>query len=147
MREELLNPEPAPGEDVIDEPGLRPRRLEEFVGQTELKEHLSIILEAANEGASDVHFLPHGDSVLVRLRVDGILRRLRVVEDDLEILGRAIGALQHVPINQAAGAEERAILQSDRQPPSESPISDRESWCRVSKRYQIVWFKGSTQEK
>ena len=36
----------------------------------------SIILGAANEGASDVHFLPHGDSVLVRLRVDGILREV-----------------------------------------------------------------------
>jgi type II secretory ATPase GspE/PulE/Tfp pilus assembly ATPase PilB-like protein len=33
----------------------------------------SVILQASNEGASDVHFLPHGDSLLVRLRVDGIL--------------------------------------------------------------------------
>jgi type IV pilus assembly protein PilB len=36
----------------------------------------SVILQASNEGASDVHFLPHGDSVLVRLRVDGILREI-----------------------------------------------------------------------
>lgn len=34
----------------------------------------SVILQASNEGASDVHFLPHGDSLLVRLRVDGILQ-------------------------------------------------------------------------
>ncbi|CAN5234045.1 N/A [soil metagenome] len=33
----------------------------------------SVILQASNEGASDVHFLPHGDSLVVRLRVDGIL--------------------------------------------------------------------------
>jgi type IV pilus assembly protein PilB len=36
----------------------------------------SMILSAANQGASDVHFLPRGDSVLVRLRVDGILREV-----------------------------------------------------------------------
>ena len=47
MREELLSPEPIEGEEVVDEVGLRPRRLAEFVGQAELKEHLSIILEAA----------------------------------------------------------------------------------------------------
>ena len=36
----------------------------------------SVILQAANEGASDVHFLPHGDVVTVRLRVDGMLREV-----------------------------------------------------------------------
>jgi Holliday junction DNA helicase RuvB len=47
VREELLSPEPIEGEEPLDEVGLRPRRLAEFVGQSELKEHLSIILEAA----------------------------------------------------------------------------------------------------
>jgi type IV pilus assembly protein PilB len=36
----------------------------------------SVILQAAHEGASDVHFLPHGDAVIVRLRVDGMLREV-----------------------------------------------------------------------
>jgi len=47
MRDELLSPEPAPDEDPAEEIGLRPRKLDEFVGQGELKEHLHIILEAA----------------------------------------------------------------------------------------------------
>src|SRR3954466_1004487 len=58
MREELLNPEPVPGEDVVDVAGLRPRRLDEFVGQAELKEHLAIILEAARRrGQAADHLL------------------------------------------------------------------------------------------
>ncbi len=50
MRDELLTPSPLDDEVVEeqrDDSGLRPRTLEEFVGQRELKEHLSIILEAA----------------------------------------------------------------------------------------------------
>lgn len=45
-REELLEGNSLP-EDAAAEPGLRPARLDEFVGQTELKEHLHIILGAA----------------------------------------------------------------------------------------------------
>ncbi len=45
-REELLAGNALP-EDAADEPGLRPARLDEFVGQPELKEHLHIILGAA----------------------------------------------------------------------------------------------------
>ncbi len=45
-REELLAGSLHP-EDDIAEAGLRPTRLGDFVGQSELKEHLSIILEAA----------------------------------------------------------------------------------------------------
>nr|MBA3844373.1 type II/IV secretion system protein [Actinomycetota bacterium] len=36
----------------------------------------SIISQAAEEGASDVHLLPQPDGLLVRLRVDGVLREL-----------------------------------------------------------------------
>jgi type IV pilus assembly protein PilB len=46
----------------------------------------SIIMQAAEEGASDVHFLPQPDGLLVRLRVDGVLREL-----------------EHIPKHQAAG--------------------------------------------
>ena len=46
MREELLSPTEQE-EEIIDEPGLRPRTLAEFVGQPELKGHLGVMLGAA----------------------------------------------------------------------------------------------------
>ena len=57
MREELLSPDQEPQEIEV-EIGLRPRTLEEFVGQEELKGHLRVMLCAAREReqASD-HFL------------------------------------------------------------------------------------------
>src|SRR5215217_2072345 len=57
MREELLDPQPAPDETAA-ETGLRPRRLAEFVGQPELKAHLDIVLEAARRrGQAPDHLL------------------------------------------------------------------------------------------
>ncbi len=47
MRDEFLDPAPVGSQEESDEVGLRPKRLSEFVGQRELKEHLSIVLEAA----------------------------------------------------------------------------------------------------
>ena len=47
VRDELLDPDPIEPAEQADEIGLRPRSLADFVGQAELKEHLSIILEAA----------------------------------------------------------------------------------------------------
>jgi Holliday junction DNA helicase RuvB len=47
VREELLSPEPVADDDVVEEVGLRPRRLADFDGQPEVREHLAIILEAA----------------------------------------------------------------------------------------------------
>jgi holliday junction DNA helicase RuvB len=46
MREELLSPSETEDE-IVDEPGLRPRTLDEFVGQAELKGHLGVVLGAA----------------------------------------------------------------------------------------------------
>jgi holliday junction DNA helicase RuvB len=46
VSEEVLLPQPEVGEREA-ESSLRPRTLEEFVGQSDLKEHLSIVLEAA----------------------------------------------------------------------------------------------------
>jgi Holliday junction DNA helicase RuvB len=46
MREELLDPSAAGDEQTADH-GLRPRQLADFVGQSELKDHLGILLEAA----------------------------------------------------------------------------------------------------
>src|SRR5438477_13032089 len=46
VRNELLQPAEAPEEQAV-EGSLRPRRLDEFVGQVRLREHLEILLEAA----------------------------------------------------------------------------------------------------
>jgi Holliday junction DNA helicase RuvB len=58
MREELLHPESLPDDDIVEETGLRPGTLAEFVGQSELKERLAIILEAARRrGQAADHLL------------------------------------------------------------------------------------------
>ena len=58
MRDELLTPEPIEPAELSDELSLRPRSLADFVGQAELKEHLSIILEAARKrGQAADHLL------------------------------------------------------------------------------------------
>ncbi len=56
MRDEFVDPLPIEAE-TSDEANLRPRRLSDFVGQRELKDHLSITLEAArrrNQAADHV---------------------------------------------------------------------------------------------
>jgi Holliday junction DNA helicase RuvB len=59
-REELLAPDPDPIE-AAEEVSLRPRRLDEFVGQPQLKEHLGIMLEAARRrGQATDHLLLAG---------------------------------------------------------------------------------------
>ncbi len=47
MREEFTDPGINDHVEEVDEVGLRPRRLADFVGQREVKEHLTIMLEAA----------------------------------------------------------------------------------------------------
>jgi len=59
VREELLSADrdPDPAEEAV-EGGLRPRSLDEFVGQAELKGHLRVMLEAARRrGQAADHFL------------------------------------------------------------------------------------------
>ncbi|MGE3360340.1 MAG: Holliday junction branch migration DNA helicase RuvB [Acidimicrobiia bacterium] len=73
MRDEFLEPELTPGEDAIDI-GLRPRRLAEFVGQRELREHLAVMLEAARRRGQAVdHLLFAGPPGLGKTTLAGIV--------------------------------------------------------------------------
>jgi len=56
VREELLDPDAA-DDEVGLEAGLRPRTLADFVGQSRLKDHLGIILEAARRRGQAVDHL------------------------------------------------------------------------------------------
>ena len=61
MREEFLDPGVNNDDAVVEETGLRPKHLAEFVGQRELKEHLAIVLEAAKRrGQAADHLLLAG---------------------------------------------------------------------------------------
>ncbi|MBW3556713.1 MAG: Holliday junction branch migration DNA helicase RuvB [Actinobacteria bacterium] len=72
-REELLAPEPDPFE-VTEEVSLRPRRLSEFVGQPQLKEHLGIMLEAARRRSQEIdHLLLAGPPGLGKTSMAGIV--------------------------------------------------------------------------
>jgi Holliday junction DNA helicase RuvB len=78
VRDELLEPGPLPdeaaGEESPEEASLRPRRLAEFVGQSELKEHLAIILEAAGRrGQAADHLLFAGPPGLGKTTLAGIV--------------------------------------------------------------------------
>ncbi|MGH9245992.1 MAG: AAA family ATPase, partial [Acidimicrobiales bacterium] len=73
MREELLTPDPV-DDELVDESSLRPRRLSEFVGQPELKEHLAIMLEAARRrGQAADHLLLAGPPGLGKTTLAGIV--------------------------------------------------------------------------
>ncbi|MGE3619408.1 MAG: Holliday junction branch migration DNA helicase RuvB [Acidimicrobiia bacterium] len=73
VREELLRSE-VDDEDLTVDASLRPRSLEEFVGQGELKEHLGIILEAARRrGQAADHVLFAGPPGLGKTSLAGII--------------------------------------------------------------------------
>ena len=57
MRDEFSDPGLTSDVEESAEAGLRPRALDDFVGQRELKEHLSIVLEAARQRAQSVDHL------------------------------------------------------------------------------------------
>ncbi len=76
MRDEFLDPAVA-GDDPAEvevEAGLRPRALDEFIGQRELKEHLTIVLEAARRRAQTAdHLLFAGPPGLGKTTLAGIV--------------------------------------------------------------------------
>ena len=73
MREELLEPASDPAELAL-EVSLRPRSLDEFVGQSELKDHLGIILEAARRrGQAADHLLFAGPPGLGKTTLAGVV--------------------------------------------------------------------------
>jgi len=74
MRDEgLLTGEPTPEDEAI-EVGLRPHRMDEFVGQSDLKERLAILIEAARgRGEAIDHVLFSGPPGLGKTSLAGIL--------------------------------------------------------------------------
>src|SRR5881296_3116310 len=73
MREELLRPVSDPVEEA-EEVTLRPRHLDEFVGQPRLKEHLEILLAAARgRGQAADHILFAGPPGLGKTTLSGIV--------------------------------------------------------------------------
>ena len=74
MREEFLDPGVNGEVEEADEIGLRPRRLGDFVGQRELKEHLTIVLEAALQRHQPIdHLLLAGPPGLGKTTLAGIV--------------------------------------------------------------------------
>ena len=74
MRDEFLDPQVGSDAEEVVEAGLRPRALAEFVGQRELKEHLSIVLEAARNRRQPVdHLLFAGPPGLGKTTLAGIV--------------------------------------------------------------------------
>src|SRR3954463_2938236 len=73
MREELLAAEALPAEER-DEVSLRPKRLDDFVGQPELREHMEILLVAARKRGEPVdHTLFAGPPGLGKTSMAGIV--------------------------------------------------------------------------
>jgi Holliday junction DNA helicase RuvB len=73
VRDEFLEPGVVGDAEDAVEAGLRPRRLAEFVGQRELKEHLGIVIEAARRRGQAVdHLLFAGPPGLGKTTLAGI---------------------------------------------------------------------------
>ncbi len=73
MRDEFLDPVVAGDAEDAVEAGLRPRRLADFVGQAELKEHLQIVIQAARQRHQAVdHLLFAGPPGLGKTTLAGI---------------------------------------------------------------------------
>ena len=95
--------------EALLEAGVRPRRLEEFVGQAEVREHLSIVLEAARQRGQAVdHLLFAGPPGLGKTTLAGIVATemgasLRVTSGPALTRGGDLAAI-------VAGLEEHDVL-------------------------------------
>mgnify|MGYP000675111292 CR=1 FL=1 len=67
--DEELGPEEEEGDDLEAEDGVSDAPLVRLVN--------SVIFQAAEDGASDVHFEPQEDALVVRFRVDGVLQEVQ----------------------------------------------------------------------
>lgn len=80
MEERLIDPEPK-AEEIPEEISLRPKTLDEYVGQTELKRNLKVFIQAAR-GRSEAldHVLFHGSPGLGKTSLAHIIARELGVE-------------------------------------------------------------------
>jgi Holliday junction DNA helicase RuvB len=70
----VVDPVPSGRDEELEEVGLRPRTLEEFIGQPELVEHLGIVLQAARQRGQPVdHILFAGPPGLGKTSLAGIV--------------------------------------------------------------------------
>jgi type IV pilus assembly protein PilB len=69
----------------------------------------SIIFQAAEEGASDIHFEPQEDALLVRVRVDGVLRETQRIPKRV-----AVGATTRLKVLAKLDIAERRLPQDGR---------------------------------
>ena len=70
----VVDPAPSNAEEELEEVGLRPRSLAEFIGQPELVEHLGIVLQAARQRRQPVdHILFAGPPGLGKTSLAGIV--------------------------------------------------------------------------
>ncbi len=98
-RREVLGAAPADPVEAAEEVSLRPRRLAEFVGQPQLREHLDIVLEAARRRGQAVdHLLFAGPPGLGKTTMAGIVAAemgvaLRVTAGPVLVRGGDLAAI------------------------------------------------------